>query len=113
MSLDIYVKAEVCPCCGRHDEDFNVNITHNLIEMAKAVELYLPLWCMSESGITKAAQLIEPLTLGILELESCPLEYKVHNPENGWGSYESFLEACKTLLEYCKANPESLVEVCR
>lgn len=34
MSLDVYLRPNKCPYCGRADEGFSQNITHNLGAMA-------------------------------------------------------------------------------
>lgn len=47
---------------------FSGNITHNLGSMAKACDIYDPLWRPDECGITQASQLIEPLELAIAKL---------------------------------------------
>ncbi|MBK8772221.1 MAG: hypothetical protein IPM06_17610 [Rhizobiales bacterium] len=47
-------------------------ITHNLNKMASAAGIYKHLWRPEEIGITKAAQLIEPLREGLALLLSDP-----------------------------------------
>ena len=55
MSLDVMLE-KIQPCVI-----YSRNITHNMNKMADAVGLYKPLWRPDEIGITKAAQLVEPL----------------------------------------------------
>ena len=61
----------------------NLNVTHNLNNMAKAVGLYEVLWRPEEIGITMASQMIPFLEKGIEELTANPEKYKTFNPHNG------------------------------
>ena len=108
MSLDIYLE---CESCGHYEDSFN--ITHNLTAMADLAGLYTVLWCPEENGYLKAADIIDPLMRGIRDLENEPELFKKLNPENGWGTYESFLKFCKKLLEKCNENPNLKLSVSR
>lgn len=88
----------------------SLNITHNLNNMAKAVGLYEVLWRPEEIGITTASQMIAPLEKGIKELEANPDKYKVFNPSNGFGSYEDFIDFCKSVLHKCYEYPDAVIE---
>ena len=59
MSLDVTLTAV------RPTTVFDANITHNLCAMAEEAGIYKACWRPEEIGITKAAQLIEPLRNGI------------------------------------------------
>lgn len=125
MSLDVYLEGPVrkvqcdCPCCGniheteRRDEYFSGNITHNLGKMAEAANLYMFLWRPEELGIAKAGQLIEPLKEGLEKLELNPQQFKIHNPKNGWGSYEGLVSFVKKYLKACEEHPEAEVTASR
>jgi len=65
------------------------------------------IWRPAEIGITHAAQLIEPLELGLGLLQSDPERFKKHNPSNGWGNYEGFVSFVKNYLKACKKNPDA------
>ena len=73
------------------NEVYSANITHNLILMAKEAGIYKELWRPEEIGITKAKQLIEPLTKGLELLKSDRPRFESLNPDNGWGSYIGFV----------------------
>jgi len=88
----------------------SLNITHNLCEMAKALELYEVLWHPEEIGITSAAKMIPFLEKGIKELETNPGKYKAFNPPNGWGNYEIFVNFCRSALHWCREYPDAIIE---
>lgn len=96
-----------------NNEVFTANITHNLSTMAAKAGIYKPLWRPDEIGITKAAQLIEPLTEGIAKLENNPDHFRQFNPSNGWGSYEVLVSFVYNYLKACKNYPSADVSVWR
>ena len=107
MSLDVYLrKMQPAPIYWR-------NITHNLSEMASEAGIYAPLWQPDEIGITKAAQLIEPLRAGLVLLINEPDRFKALNPSNDWGSYEGFVEFVTEYLAACEESPDAEVTVSR
>lgn len=89
---------------------YSLNITHNLNNMAKAVGLYEVLWRPEEIGITTASQMISFLEKGLEELVANPNKYKALNPSNGFGSYEDFVNFCKSVLHNCYEYPEATIE---
>lgn len=93
------------------DEVYSANITHNLNTMAKEAGIYKELWCPEELGITKAKELIEPLTIGLRLLQSDPKRFKQYNPDNGWGSYETLVNFVLDYLSACVHYPEADVKV--
>jgi len=107
MSLDVYLTAV------RPTDVFDYNVTHNLGSMADEAGIYKYLWRPDEIEITKAEQLIEPLTAGLALLESDPERFKKFNPENGCGSYEGLVKFARSYLEACKENPDAEVRVSR
>lgn len=125
MSLDVDLTGQttevecVCACCeNRHTRKqtetfFSGNITHNLCEMAEAAGIYLHLWRPEEIGITKAAELVEPLRAGLVLLESDPPRFEKHNAENGWGTYKHFVPFVREYLQACEAHPDANVFACR
>jgi hypothetical protein len=98
---------------GKSRELYSRNITHNLGKMAKTAGIYDCTWRPDENGITHARQLIEPLTLGLERLRSDPDHFKMHNPPNGWGTYERLVAFVADYLEACKRYPDSTVRVWR
>lgn len=92
---------------------YSSNITHNLGDMAEAAGIYKHLWRPEEIGITKAIQLIEPLTKGLKELKSNPEKFEQYNPENKWGNYDYLVKFVREYLIACIENPDADIEVSR
>jgi len=125
MSLDVSLaewrKATPCTCeyCGHThtregmEEIFSASITHNLNCMAEEAGIYEQVWRPDEIGITKAAQLIEPLRAGIALMKSDPERFKKFDSSNGWGLYEHFVPWLDTYLAACEKYPDADVSVSR
>lgn len=123
MSLDISLRSnpEQCEHCSKclrcsifqelSQTLFSANITHNLTGMAEKAGIYEVLWRSEENGITKAAQLVEPLYQAILRMKVDPESYRALNAENSWGTYEQFLPWLERLYSACMANPNATVSV--
>ena len=92
---------------------YSRNITHNLNLMAGEAGIYEACWRPDEIGITKAEQLIEPLTKGLALLRADPERFKAFNASNGWGVYENFVEFVEDYLSNCREHPDADVEVSR
>lgn len=90
-----------------YDEVYEANYTHNCNTMADAAGVYHAVWRPEENGITKAAQMIPILEAGIANMEREPAKYRLLNPENGWGSYDTFLPWLRRYLEACREHPEA------
>ena len=95
------------------DDAFSANITHNLSQMAAEAGIYVHLWRPDEIGITKAHQLIEPLQAGLSLMKSDPARFQRHNPKNGWGTYEGFVQWIDRYLRACEELPDADVRVSR
>jgi hypothetical protein len=125
MSLDVYLEGETyeekctCPnCCHEHTREatecfYSANITHNLNQMAEAAGIYQALWRPEELRITKARQLINPLSAGLERLKRCPEDFKKYNPSNGWGDYDGLVEFVEEYLKACKERPYGTVRISR
>ena len=113
MSLDVYLHMNRCEHCGRSDECFSQNITHNLTEMADEAGIYGIVWRPEENGITTAQQLIEPLRKAIADMKADPERFKKHNASNGWGLYKHFLPWLEKYLQACEEMPDATIEVSR
>lgn len=107
MSLDVYLTAV------RPTTVYDSNITHNLGAMAHEAGIYKHLWRPEELGITKAAQLIEPLTAGLALMKADPARFKQHDAANGWGVYAQFVPWIEQYLAACVENPDADVRVSR
>ena len=107
MSLDISLLV------NKPVEIYSDNITHNLGDMAKEAGIYMHLWRPEEIGITKANELIVPLSEGLALLKSEPERFKKYNSPNGWGMYEHFVPFVKNYLEACLKNPNAKIDISR
>lgn len=107
MSLDVYLTGP------EQAELFSANITHNLNTMAEKAGIYQHLWRPDEIEVTKAAQLIVPLTVGLRKLAQMPEHFMQYNPPNGWGDYEGLVSFVEKYLIACIKNPDAEVSVCR
>ena len=105
MSLDVYLEVV------KPTKVYSANITHNLNKMAQAAGIYEALWQPEEIGITKAHQLIAPLTEGLERLRAEPDKYLALNPSNGWGSYGGLVEFVEVYLNACRLEPDADVYV--
>jgi hypothetical protein len=106
MSLDVYLNKDGV-------EVFEANITHNLGRMADEAGIYEALWGPQEIGITKAAQLIEPLRAGLHRMVDESDRFRGFDAENGWGTYDDFLPWIVRYLAACQNYPEADVKVSR
>ncbi len=106
MSLDVYLNLG-------DEEVFSANVTHNLNTMAEEAGIYKHLWRPDEIGITKAAELIEPLCAGLALMCEQPERFEALNPENGWGSYTGFLPWIAKYRQACVKFPNATVRVSR
>ena len=125
MSLDVYLQGPPkkvkcrCACCDnehereKREEYYSDNITHNLGGMAKEAGIYMHLWRPEEIGVTKAAQLIEPLKAGLAIMKADPKRFKKLNPSNKWGTYEGLVAFVHDYLQACEETPDADVEVSR
>lgn len=121
MSLDVYLTtqdSDRCSACGRKEVSqhvFERNITHNLGAMAGEAGIYTHLWRPDECvpPITKASELISPLTNGLVLLKAYPERFKTLAPANGWGTYEGLVEFVRAYLAACEEWPDAVVSVSR
>lgn len=106
MSLDVYLT-------DGDNEVYGANITHNLNAMADAAGIYRHLWRPEEIAVTKAEQLIAPLTDGLVKLKADPDHFEQFNAPNGWGLYKHFVPFVEKYLAACIKNPGATVNVSR
>lgn len=119
MSLDITLKAkdshkERCDHCDQrydvYESHYEASITHNLGKMASEAGIYEHLWHPEGLNITRAGDLIEPITKGLQDMKDSPDHYKQFNPKNGWGDYAGFVNWIERYLNALKEYPDAVVE---
>ena len=111
MSLDVYLAIPADD--GETEEVYSANITHNLGMMASEARIYQHLWRPEEIGITKARQLIEPLSIGLSLMKREPERFEAFNAPNGWGLYKDFVRWVERYLEACSRWPEAEISTSR
>jgi len=92
---------------GDEETVFDDSITHNLSKMAKEANIYIELWQPSNIQITKANQLIAPLSDAMRLLKSDPFKFMQFNHEYGFGRYEDLIKFIEKYLIACISYPES------
>jgi hypothetical protein len=113
MSLDVTLYSNKCDTCGRSEEVFRANITHNLGAMAEAAGVYEAVWRPDEFAYLKASHILPVLERGSAALQADPERFEQYDAPNGWGTYEQFVPWLKRYAEACKANPDAIVEARR
>lgn len=117
MSLDVYIKSKK----KEEDREWVANITHNMNKMAQRIfvsenkeTLYDYVWRPEELyKEIYTNEMKNVLTKGICIMISKRKSLLRYEPENGWGSYDSFL---KFLIEYkkaCEDHPGYIIEASR
>lgn len=120
--------------CENFGEFFDVNITHNLGEMANKAGIYEALWRpyrlhkdwsntfegnyeeeseFEKNANIKAKEIIEILEEGLIKLKEDEEYYKKFNASNGWGIYKHFVPFVEKVLEACKKYSNAIIGVSR
>jgi hypothetical protein len=105
MSLDIWLERVQLSTV------FEANCTHNITKMAELAGIYKPLWHPEDAGINKASDLVEPIHRALTLLRAEPERFVALNPENKWGSYDTFVPWLEKLLTACLEFPDASVRV--
>lgn len=79
-------------------EVFTVNITHNLTEMASAVNIYNGLWRPNYTFDKITPELLSKIEAGHRELYRNPEKYRKYDASNGWGTYDDFLPVVAKIM---------------
>lgn len=117
MSLDVYIKSKK----KEEDRKWVASITHNMNKMAQKIfvsenkeTLYDYVWRPEELGREiDTKEMVKILTKGIYIMISKRKSLLRYEPENGWGSYDSFLKFLIEYKEACEDNPRCVIEASR
>ena len=105
MSLDLWMEAEPCKTCGRSgDPDFSWNYTHNVSKFWYSLYPESEKW-LNIHGMT-GEESLPVLNKFLEELQADPDRFIAMNPENGWGSYDTFVPRLKELIEAANEYPK-------
>lgn len=110
MSLDLYLKKRGWVVMSEH------NITHNVTDMAAILGVYDCLWHPETSGISKAHDLIDPLTSALRMIADPKTKAKLDSlavDNKGWGTTEQLQNFLLDTLKSCVENPTAKVEASR
>lgn len=114
---------------GDYEEDvssWSSNITGNMVAMAEHIPtfytehgakreltLYEAVWRPDERKIANTDIVGECIRNGLIYMVMHRKELKQFNPENGWGSYDSFFSWLQMYSWQCEENPDCEIEVWR
>jgi len=107
MSLDFFLIAEDVD--GNEHTVLDVNITHNLTDMANAAGIYDALWHPENIKATHAKDITVALTVGMVNLLASPWAYQEFSASNGWGTYDQFVTFVKEVLVACNKYPSARI----
>lgn len=123
MSLDIYLMSKPstrsCKCaeCGnvhltrKKDLLGELNITHNLVKMAREAYIYTTIWRPTELFDHPSASDIVPLLRSGLEYLLLNKErLNRYSDPSGWGTHDQFVEFVREYIRMCEKYPEALIE---
>lgn len=92
---------------------FDINITHNLNEMARALGVYEILWRpdeLAENAMVDkiyVKNFLKPINGSIEELATNMDYYQSeYGPKNGWGSAETLLKDLRLIRNAIEENPD-------
>lgn len=94
-------------------EVFDINITHNLGEMALKAGIYYALWKPEEIHKYQAKDILPILKNGYELLTKYPDFYKKYNSPNGFGVYEDFLKFVNEVIKACENDPDAYIDISR
>lgn len=92
----------------------NYNYTYNIYDMFKEAASKSELDSITSIKVLDGypcAEVAGILKDIITEMRSDPEHYKTFNPENGWGSYQSFISVLQSIYEDCLDHPDCEFEV--
>ncbi len=117
MSLDLYLHDGWCGACERYgDQIWWRNITHNLVKMAIAANVYEVCWRSfgppGDKPIVTAAQALPIVSAGIQWLDENEAIALQLEPPNGWGSYQGLRDFLREFERACIDAPTAVLRSC-
>jgi hypothetical protein len=114
LDIDLYMLVDTGGNTPERFELFEANYTHNAGAMASEAGIYTHIWRPEElDWVHCAGDLIDALRDGIKLMEDDPSRFIALQPDNGWGSYKSFLPWVRNYLNACIRHPKALIETDR
>jgi hypothetical protein len=106
MSLDLELYGTPCKECGHTKQCMSFNYTYNVSHMWYSVFPDDEGMVYIEGFTGKGA--VSKLKKAIYEMKDKKKFMKKLEPDNGWGSYEGFLEFLNKLLQASEEFPDSI-----
>lgn len=106
MSYDLSLTSKPCPTCGCVAVSWSSDPTWNLGDMFREAGFEPG----SDSPLHgKPAKEVLPIAEAALAaMKAEPERFKRHNPENGWGSYDSLLTWYEDFIQVLRCDPEAV-----
>jgi len=108
LGFSLYVYADLGGEYPYYVDLYSRNYTHNVTPMWIKVGVYDALYMRADK---QASEIIEVLKAGVLDMQTKPDEYKLLNPPNGWGDYDSALVFLEDVLSNCEKYPKAIIGV--
>jgi hypothetical protein len=113
MSIWISLTVSNSDCEDGSQSLYEKNFTTNCVNMAQALGVCNPIYNPKIVDITKAHQLIDPLTDAYHKLRADKEQFRQYEATNGWGTVEQFMAFLFEYLRACEDFPYADVEVSR
>jgi hypothetical protein len=110
MSLDLWMESPSCPTCDHRNKTESFNQTYNVGSMWRLV---FPGEKLVEIDGMPGKRSLKKLDKMLKELCVDPDKFQALNPENGWGSYDTFLSFIVNLANLARENPKWIWRACR
>lgn len=99
MSLDLSIAPNSCKHCGRGDDALEFNYTYNVSQMW--YEVFPDDEGMVQIDGMTGKEAYPKIAKAIHEMLSKEKFMRKLEPENGWGSYEGFLDFLRKISDAC------------
>ena len=82
--------------------------THNVVPMWHKAKIYDELY--NNDG-KHPKEIVDALRRGLKDMQEYPEEYKLLNPENGWGSYDTAMKFLSAIIVACEKYPDAIIRI--
>jgi hypothetical protein len=114
LDIDLYMLVDTGGTTPERLQLFEANFTHNAGPMAVEAGIYKHIWQPERlADVHCAGDLIEGLRDGVRLMDHEPARFIDLEPDNGWGSYKTFLPWVRNYLSACIRHPKALIETDR
>lgn len=107
MSLDFYIN-DTGLATRSEFRLFWKNYTHNVTPMWHKAKIYDELY---NSDGKHPKEIMEKLRLGLKDMQDNRKEYKILDPDNGWGDCDSAMAFLSDIIDACSRFPEGTIHI--